>query len=194
MLLTKFKMEDVWNFTVSSPGASVGYNFYANNAFDPVVGTSTSACSGYPQLMQIYKYCTVFATKVRAIFTIVTGHQAFGYVLMEDHNFRHVAGITRDFLRENPRDVRSAYLFNGQYNTKPKTVTMFRTTKGLEHKTELENPAYSSTVSGGPTIYTYAQVGVLEAGSGVNPGGGQIYANIRITYYCKLFDRINLDA
>lgn len=195
MVLTKFKMEDVWNFQVTAPGgASAGINLYGNNAYDPVVGSSTSACSGYSQLMQIYKYCTCYGTKVRAIFNLYLGHQCFGYILMEDHNFRHSTGITRDFLRENPRDCRSAYLFNGTYNSSPKTITLFRTTKSLEQKTELENPAYSSTSSGGPTIYTYAQVGIVPSGSGVNPGGCSVFVNIRITYYCKLFDRVNLDA
>lgn len=130
-------------------------------------------------------------------FQSYTGYQCLGYVLMEDHTFTHVGeNVTRDFLMENPINCRWRILYrdtNAQ-NFRTPRISMYRTIKQLEQKKELEPLTYSSTVSAGPQIYTYAKVGVRNIGSGTSPGNVTLHANVRITYYCKLFDRANMDA
>lgn len=148
-------------------------------------------------MMYIWKSCLCFACKVNVDFTIHAGHQGIGYVLMEDQNMSHVGGVTRDFLMENPIHLRQKriYLYTNVKNTRySNRVTMYRRIKSLQQKLELEPLTYSSTRTSGPPTLTLAQVGVFNPGSGLSPGATNFLAHIRITYYCRLYDRVNLDA
>lgn len=196
IMYTKFKCNDVWVWQVNYGDERYFVNFYANNPFDPVIGVSTSACSGFPALMQVYQQCTCFASKVVARFNVMSGHFGCVYVLMEDHFMYHAAGVTRDFLKENRRDAVSRNCYNYTNSAQgPCVLKMYRTTKALEQKKELEPTVYSCTRTSGPSVLTLAQVGALVAGStGSNPGSYQVSVDITVTYYCKLFNRVNLDA
>lgn len=119
-----------------------------------------------------------------------------GYVLIEDHNFYHVNGVTRDYLKENKLDsCRVRTILNPGAYSKSQGISMYRTIKRVEQKKELEPVNYQTTLSSGPQTPVYCQIGCMNAGSvaGVPPNV-TTYVNVTVTYYCKLFDRVNLDA
>jgi len=194
ILFTKLRATDIWAYAVELTNKNSFTNWYTNSAYDPIVGSSLTACSGYSVLAQLYKYCIVFACKMVVTFDIYTGHSALVYIMMEDHNFRHVTGVTKDFLEENPRDVVYRYQYSGGKNVRPVTLKMFRTIKSLEGKLELEPASYSSVVNGGPAVHTYGQIGTCYPSSGTSPGTTGTHAHVRVTYYCKFYDRVNVDA
>lgn len=200
IMWTKFRMDDQWNFLISGVAPFQQISFYSNNPFDPVVGVSTSACSEYPQLMQLYRNCMCFACKVvvRASPRNINTSEAIIYLMMEDNNGRHLtSGITRDFLMENSHDLVKRVILNPQHVNRNNTqrMSMYRKIKNLQNKKELEPAQYAGTLTGGPPTLTYAYVGTTFRGSGFQSGETcSIMAQITITYYCKLWDRINLDA
>lgn len=197
VIYTKFRCRDVWHFDLNVATPNPFVNLYANNPYDPVVGASTTACSGYPQLTSTWRNCLCFATKVVVLAwtnTSVASMECHVYILMEDHNFRHAAGCTRDFVVENGHDLRQKLLTCFPCNLRPIRLSYYRTTKSLEKKLELEPVSYCGYHSAGPNVYTYAQVGAVPARSVVTTEFTNAHCNISITYYCKLWDRINLDA
>lgn len=195
ILYTKFRCEDVWQHNLSTGSVNVYTNFYANNPYDPVVGVSVSACSGFPQLMALYAQCICFASKITLTAQHYSGENTFCYILAMDNNFyRGTTGVTRDFVREAPADVcRSAPLVNQIYNVRPLRMSMYRKVKFIEGVKDLDRSQYCCTGSSGPIRHTYFQVGQIYQSSA--PTSSTVSATrIMITYYCKLYDRGNVDA
>lgn len=164
-----------------------------NNPYDPVVGISTSACSAYNVLMTIYRRCVCFASKITVRAINIGNMEAYLYVLGENHDFRHTNGVTRDFIRENPVNLRSKLVFQHEMNMRPTFIRSFRKIKSMEDKKELEPITYGCTISSGPSIPTYWQVGSVYSASGdISTSTTRVI--IKIVYYCRLNDRINLDG
>lgn len=195
IVYTKFRAQDSWGLTIPAK-----VNFYAGNPFDPVVGASVTACSGYAALMSIYAQCLCFACSVKVIAVAGGGTASHCkmYIMWEDHNAQHVgAALARDYVQENRRDcvVKNCYLYN--YNVRPCYLKSFRKIKAIEKKKELEPLLYacgpSSGPAGGANYQTYCYVGGVM---GSSTGGLtlQVEADVRITYYCKLFNRVDLDG
>lgn len=188
-------MRDVWSFTGD------GYvSFYANNPYDPVVGVSTSACSGFPQLMSIWKYCICYGFKITVIWHAgsASAPSATLYIHFQDHNHAIPDGQqTRDFILENPQWIRTQTAWNSAWNiTGPKRATVFKKIKDIEHKKELEPQIYQCTYSGGLTGsgLCYCTVGVMSTGSSALSTLGTVCMDCSLTYYCRIWDRIKMDA
>lgn len=202
-LWVKFKYNDYHYLSanLSTPNSIAA--FYANNPYDPVVGVSTSTCSGYSMWLQLYERCICFASKivVRSYIGSNTNTENISYVYSQDHNLRFPNGLTRDQLTEQNSVLRkkqwlsTTYLIQSMPNYH--TMSLFAKTKAVEQKRELEPLLYSTTVGGGlaSSYATYWIVGTrLAAGLPTSGAECSMRHQITITYYCKLFNPVALDG
>lgn len=192
VVYTRFKCQDTW--TISTVAR---LNLYANNPYDPVVGVSTSACSGFPQLMAIWRYCICFGCKVATTSVLIsgTGSHAYIYIAYDDHfGTMSAATITRDYIREHPQNLRSKAVYSSSYLKAPVRLSFYKKIKAIEHKKELEPQIYALTNAGGLTANAlcFAYVGLVPGGS--TTAGVSADIDVTITYWCKLYDRIPVDA
>lgn len=184
----KFKFFGQYNFT-----HLVQYiDLYANNPYDPIVGISTSSCSGYQQLMNIYNSCVCYGCRVSMKFYKMDNVlEVFGYCVMPDYENFSSTNVTKDFLVESPMNVKyrmlTSYLFNQQKN--PIGCTMYRSIKGMFHKRELEPADFGSTRSGGPPSAATIRCGCCYASG---PAEFSVRSYVTLTYYCKLFGRFQM--
>ena len=149
----KFKF---WNdYPLTQPTPPVDHvDFYANNVFDPVLGASAPTCNGFDSLMTFYKNFMVYGCKVKCRFIKVdTTAEALAYIHMPDVCQWSGTLPTKDFLMEGPLNVKYAMIYSYQLNTNhcPVTLSMYRRTKAIANKTELEPALYAGTRFSGPS-------------------------------------------
>lgn len=192
IMYTKFKMGDVWNLNIIAPNTRAALNIYLNNPYDPIVGASVSACAGYSQLMAVYKYCICFAVKVTCTFAPGATAQplVFVYIAMDGLENLHPTGYLKDPLQEgSPLNLKYKTVWPGLNNQRTTTISMYRRIKTLTSEKDLEETQYRGTQTAGPTNLVYGVVGATLAGSGTVTASAYINAAIKITYYCKLYER-----
>lgn len=185
-IFTKFRACDTWTPAASPSGGLV--SFYANNPYDPVVGVSTTKCSGFTEMMHIYTYGICYGCKITVKQMPITVNSLV-YCMFTDSTVSLPASApSMNFLCECPRDCRWKHAPVKDYNANPPMIKMFRKMKYLEKKRELEPNDYKFTSSAGPAKAIGVQVGYIPA----NSTNATNYYNelfVRITYYCRLFDR-----
>lgn len=184
---TKFRAVGTW-----VPASAIGggfQQFYANNAYDPVVGISTTKCSGFTQMMSIYTYGIVYACKIEAKLMTNTVN-TIGFILWDDSTTNLTATTipSLDLLTECPRDSVWKHQAVYQYNEVPIYLKMFKKIKALERKSELEPSSYKFDANNGPAKACGVQVGYIPADT-TNATAFLAQMFIRITYYCRLFNR-----
>lgn len=194
----KFKAADTWNFSYTSPGTSDFMWLYANNPYDPIAGASTTACTGYSTMMTLYNKCMVYGCRVKAGFvqTTASGSELFGYIHQDISSTSYAALLTQAQLCEGGLKHLTYRLLQAPIQSnqvQPVWIKNFARTKDLEQKRELEPASYACTASAGPTIKTNAMIGLVHAGTGLTDGFA-VRVLIRVTYYCKLFDKKALTA
>lgn len=149
--------------------------------------------------MAIYKNCVCFASKITCTPIVVTSAstEVVCFIMFEDHNGRHITnalnGFTKDFLMENSHDIRKRFIYSYSYQQPPRRFSYYRTTKSLEQTRNLDEQ-YWLTSSASPDTHTYAGVGCAFFQSGITTQTSTARLNITITYYCKIWDRIDLDG
>jgi len=169
---------------------------YANNPYDPVVGISTPACSGFTEIMTLYNSCICYACKVKV--TFYKGDnvlEVFGYIAMPDYENFGWLNVTKDFLVESPMNVKyrmlTSYLVNQQKN--PVGCSMYRTIKGMFHKTELEPNVFGCTRTSGPPSGGSAEIRIGATPSST-PVEFAVRAYVTIVYYCNVYGRFAMQA
>ena len=183
----KFKASDVWKPTATATGGAL--NFYANNVYDPVQGISSTKCSGVTQMLSIYTFGIVNACKVTCKFLNGSGVNTFVYIMWNGSDtVLPAAAPGRDFLLECPRDLRYRHYPVFQYNVLPVTMRSYKRIKYLEKKKELEPADYKFTSSAGPAKACGLQIGYCPTDS-ANATAYACEMYVRITYYCRLYDR-----
>ena len=163
-----------------------------NNPFDPVVGASTTTCSGFTDMMRIYERGICTACKV-SVAVIVAINSAPSYVYVEFVPQRRNATWTPppdgNFTENNAYNTRykllSAPGFNEVY---PKYISHYCTTRSLARVAKLDPASYSFTGTTGPAFLHYVNVGMCTV---VTTGVGScgLTCRMKLTYYCKLFDK-----
>lgn len=165
-------------------------NFYANDPTDPVVGASVSACSGFKSMMGIYLNGICNAVKVSVTFmNYGTTLNGIGYVMFTNSSVGvQGTALTLNQITECPVNLKSVNLPVTTYNGRPRTITYYKKIKQLQGKSELEPAAYQFTDTQGPGTACYFMVGFTPTdSSAANTTTCAFY--VRITYYCKLFNR-----
>lgn len=187
-IMTKFRVTGSWAPTSYAGGGCT--SFYANNPYDPVVGASTSACSGFAKLMSLYKYGICYACKASAKFMPINVN-SLGYIMFTDSEVSLAAAQpSLDFLTEIPKNTVSKHHAIYSYNETPMFLKLFRTIKGIELKKELEPYDYRFEASSGPRKSIGVQIGYIPADSS-NSTAYTWVMWIKITYYCRLYDRMD---
>ena len=182
----KFRAADVWIPATSPSGGYV--QLYANNVYDPKVGISTTKCSGVTQMMSIYEFGIVNACKVTVKCLSNTVNSMFYIMWSDSTTSLPAAAPSHNFMLECPKDIRYRHCAVYQYNERPPTIKSYKKIKYLEKKRELEPNDYKFTSSAGPAKACGVQIGYIP----VNAANATTYLNelfIRITYYCKLYER-----
>lgn len=194
----KLRCGDTWALSGTTPGTSNWLRLHANNAYDPVSGASTAKCSGYDQIMAMYKYLQVQAVKIRVGFvqTTAAASEVYGYIQFEPSSGNYNRVLTADELNESlvPFTRKRIITSPSYYNQRqPVWIKNYISIKRLEHKGFLEPANYRQTLSGGPTVNSYMNVGYQQCDSSGTVGSA-IRALVRITYYCKVYERLPLGA
>lgn len=185
-IMCKFKATDTWTPTAAAGG--VYTQFYANNPYDPVVGVSSTACSGFDEMMALFEYGVCYACKVTAKFLNQTESE-LAYIYFTDSSVALPAAIPGyDQIVELNKDIRWKHNPVYAYNTKPAVVKYYRTLRSLENERFATPVNYRFTLTGGPAFATGVQVGARSAISGSATAiACQMF--IKVVYYCKLYDR-----
>lgn len=145
--------------------------------------------------MSFYRSCLVYGCKVKATFYKVDGSpEVFGYIHMPDvGQWAGVSTPTKDFLMESPMNIKYCMLqtFQLQANTTPRRLSMYRSIKAMCSKQELEPEYFAGTRTSGPPNLVPCRVGFTYASVAQDV---LIRAYVSIIYYCKLFQRNNMDV
>lgn len=193
--LCKFKCSDLWtlsNTNGNAPGSSSWKGFYANNPYDPVVGVSTTKCSGFDQMMSIYKYGVVHACKVVCYWETGAGENShFLYSRFYDHNSTP-AIITCDELFENNNYTRYVRALPTGHSKPEPILKHFARIKYIEKVKQLDPTTYAFQKTGNPTIPVGCVVGLCSPLTTFT-GVWNDTVQVRITYYCKVWERVNMD-
>lgn len=183
----KFHAADVWTMDV----VSTPYRSY--NAFDPhdpVTGASTTMCSGFPELMSIYRFGICYASKISVALHPGNSGNVLGYEGIKYFSSSESAIMpSSNDVSENPVHLRYVLTSNTTCNERyPKYFKYYMKQKTIENKRFLDPVSYQFTSSTSPTINPVAWVFCLTA----NTSGGSPLswnARVRITYYCKVFSK-----
>lgn len=200
ILYTKFRFSEVTTGTVSNTAPLYYFLGYANNPYDPVVGVSTVACSGFNSIMAIYQWCMCYGCKIEVTFSqqLVTSllPDGYGFIYMENHdayrNSNPSVLMSLDWLRENPIHCKSVLMTSPVQNTLPKKISLFRRIRSIEGVTYLDPWQYRCSRTTGPALnsrYTFGYR-TTDATSSV---AQTIRMHFTVTYYCKCYERLNVD-
>lgn len=195
-LWTKFRCQDEYLFNVTTTVRTHFLNFQANNPYDPILGTLPGKCSGYLDLMNIYRNCVCFAAKLQisGCSTSPIAQNVWMYILADDHNARHGSGPTNAWMGEQTKDCVKTVIRPYIMNETSRRLKMYRKTKDIEQISTLPIQQFGCTVTAGPAIQWYLQAGIIFVGTTQIAGDvGNTRADWKITFYCKLTDRINMD-
>lgn len=198
IMYLKFHFAESISGTVNSTAPVYAFLGYANNPYDPVVGASTVGCSGFNAIMSIYQWCLCFACKVRVTTqqTSTNSIEGYCYILMENHDALRsnsaTAAISLDLLRENPIHVKSRLMYNYQYNTRPTTISMYRRIKTLESVGVLDPDKYRCSRTSGPSLNSRFTFG-YRTSDNTMATAQTVRQHFKVTYYCRVYERANLD-
>lgn len=185
-VMTEFKAHDTW-----VPTAAAGGNytqFYANNPYDPVVGASTTACSGFDKMMQIYTYGICYACKVIVRFLNGGAVNQTGYIYFTDSEVALPATQPSfDQINEIRRDIKKADVIVNAYNKSPPVISYYRTMRSLEGSKDLRVIDYLFNDSTGPSKALGVQVGSRPLVS-TDATACSLLTEVTIIYYCTLHD------
>lgn len=185
--MCKFKACDTWTPATNPDGGRT--TFYANNPYDPVVGVSTTECSGFDKMMSIYGYGITYGCKMKAKFMTQTVN-SICYVKWIASNYSlPVTEPTLNELTEAPKDTLWRHSTIYAFNSRPAIIKSFKKIKAIERKSELEPDGYKFVDGAGPNKLVGVEVGYIPSDS-TNTITYLVQMFIQITYYCKLFDRI----
>lgn len=188
----KFHAADVWQPATNAAGSYVC--FYQNNPYDPVVGASTTKCSGFDQIMGLFKLGICYGSKISVRFLNGMGVNSFTYVRAVGYtDYPITAQIDRNMALETPQNTITKFTPVYLYNQKPTYIKMYRSTKALAHKKFLDPDSWHYYLSGGPTMQQEWQVGYFPADT-TNSIVYSMPMYVRITYYCKCFNRADAVA
>lgn len=122
--ICKFKAADTWQPATSSAGGMV--QFYANNPYDPIVGVSTTTCSGFDVLMDLYKWGICYACKVKVKAMIQTVNSLV-YAYWTDSTRTLPAAVpTNDRILELGQNISWRHKAVYQYNETPTIMASYK--------------------------------------------------------------------
>lgn len=196
MVLTKFKACDSWNLArVGASGTEAFMRFYTNNPYDPIVGVSTTKCTGFDDMMDIYKYGICYGCKISVRPVMPTNNaDVILYACHDGSNGTNTSAnlslnqITEGRIAAKWRLVFS-YIFSASSQMR-KPFVVYADIKKLEHKRELEPNLYQFQKGQGPQTATISSIGLQCACSTTFDFAVRCF--IQVTYYCKLFQKIQM--
>lgn len=196
----KFRCQDLFPFTITSTSQMNYTAFNINNPRNPNTSSILAAsCNGFPAMMAMWRRCLCTSVKVTAHMYLTGGMPCIlGFIVFDDHNLWHTVsgnGITRSFIYESPNNV-SYQTVNSlsQYQAKPVIVSRYTSIKQLEGEPDLEAQTYSCTATADPTLQPRAYVGfTMPTNTTANMLSSSCWANVIVTYYCTLYERIDLN-
>lgn len=200
VLYLKFHYAEQTTGTVNQTAPVFIVPFYANNPYDPVVGVSTVGCSGFSAVMSIYAWCMCFGCKATVKFAIAQANviEVYSFIMFESHDAPRSINatnlITLDYLRENPIHVKSRLMYDmTTANTKPTWMSMYRRIKSLENNGKLDVYQYRCSRTSGPTLNTRCTIGFRTSDT-QSTQAIPVRMHWKLTYYCRVWERINLDG
>lgn len=181
----------VYNDTlIVNPGVSVySYLFRGNSLYDPdAVVTPGTQPLGFDQLTNLYQRYTVMGAKfsVTALPTSTTGNADQQLTILANHST--VPFTDQDLISQQPY-AKTRFIGNG--NTGPVTLSAYYSSAkilGVSKRRILDDDIYSAIYNTNPSTQWYIHVFQSDL-SGDNTLGT---IKIKITYYCKLYDRFPL--
>lgn len=192
---TKFKAVDTWQLN-KSISLSPFMRFYSNNPYDPVYGTSTTKCTGFDDMMDIYKYgiCYGFKINVRPVYSS-NQPEIILYIQNDGHEGTNTGSIlTLNQVTETNLVAKWRMLYSFNIMSDPAKIRPLRNyvkIKHLEHKRELETTNYQFSKSTGPNFSTVCALGAVYANS-ASTFDFSVRCFVQITYYCRLFEKMQM--
>lgn len=188
----KYADEHLVNYTAAAPADGFRL-FYAANPYDPIPGLSLPKCSGFDQIMGLYRRGLCFAAKITTTWHAGNSDNVLSYGFIKLWPSANNEAIqfppSANEIAENPVHTRYLTMDNVTNNDKyPKRLTYFMRTKRVEQKRELENILYGFTLNSGPQSNIRAQIGAIPVNTNAS-GFCRFNVLVKITYYCKVFDK-----
>lgn len=193
-LFARFKCQVCYDLNASTANSADRIKaFYLNNVYDPVVGMSTSSCSGYAQLMQFYDHALVLGFKI-CVTQYPLGDKNFptysyvGFFSSQDGNLLGIEPSTDTLAEMNGRYtvVRNYAL---AANQKPRRIIKYISCRKLEQVAKLTPADYNCTASMGPAKPSYCVVGFRNLNADNLAEQTLTRFICTLTYYCRLTDR-----
>lgn len=193
-ILTKFKAFDTWILECSAV-YTPRIRLYTNNPYDPVVGVSSTKCTGFDDLMGLFTYGVCYGCKVVLRPVMYTNNaEVLAYIKHYMSTEADLGWLSLNQIMEtNMVKSRIVYSCNPILGWTMGNVRPFNTyvnIKRLEKKKELE-ASYYFTKTSGPGSATIVDLGYRHAKSDLVPADNPFTVRtiISITYYCKLFSK-----
>lgn len=192
VLWTKFRYANAFALNCATVNTDYYKHYNMNWPGQPDASVAADYCSGWTQLMTIYRDCLVFGFKIFARFMTYTGQMCYCYILFDDHShYLTTATLNRNFFAEDrEHTIVKLACINGSSGWRPTVIRAYRSIKRIEQQRDLELESYVAQRSNAPSLIPRAQVGAMQLGSGASPGPQVLNVYLEIVYYCKLFNRI----
>lgn len=190
-VMVKFKACDTWTLSkLAASSTEPLVSFYSNNPYDPVVGVSTTKCTGFDDLMTFYKHGVCYGFKIVCHFILTTNiTEHWAYIQHTDHTQSPSSWLTMNQIAETGICDKYKLIYSYVFKIPGRDVlTSYKSIKALEKVRDLSTDQYSFTKTSGPTLQTRCNVGARSADSSVS-SDFYMRATIEMTYYCRLFER-----
>lgn len=196
MYFTKLHYQDWYN--VASGGVT-GVNdqvMRGNSPYDPDLSGIGRGCNGYTELAAIYQNYRVYAAKISVQFKAITDVTATGdYVAMIFIDRSTTAYTMSNVISRQGNPFNVTKMVNRYANgDTPTTLKAYRKTKHIFGESEIDDDAYSSSVSSNPVNSWYFHVIAARGDQSSISAAPGVQMLIRITYYVRFERRQALAA
>jgi len=191
---TKFKFSTTFSLTLDALAITIRKTFGINDPYHPDYLSSSYHCSGFHELMSVYKHCVCFAAKISAESVITENDDPETcFFIMDDssaHDYLAATSINWHIITERNLHTVYRYIYSRAYQTShPYRLSLYRKTKILDRQPDLDRGQYSCTASSSPSNICLSYVGLTL------PEGGSTSVHcrffVKITYYCRLTDFVD---
>lgn len=163
--------------------------FRLNSLYDPDFSGGGHQPYGFDQLNGIYRKYIVSAVLIEVtMFDPATDGLIIGCIVQPSSATYSLTGKDKDAIQELPMSVLKRVPNTGSQKAYFKQYCLMATLEGLNKVQYQANLAeYAALTNASPTLTPYMRLAVTNT-TGVD--GQQISVTVKLTYYCKLFDRI----
>lgn len=178
----------------ATPFAQIHFN--ANSVNDPFGATSGIQPFGHDQWGNFYSGYTVRACKLKVTFKNLSPVDCYVGIVFNDDAVWDPAtnGVQATKCGYNIRKVYLRALNAGAATSQIRTVTLYRTIRGILQRGDPHDEAMSAAIGSNPSALCFCHVFAMEESGAINIGTNLIVCQVEMIQYTVLKNRVDLAA